>query len=67
MREFPGGPVDRTWHFHCCGLGSIPGQELRYLKVHSMAKKKKKKIKETGAYTLLDLGGKNPLIYLFLY
>ena len=24
-REFPGGPVVRTWHSHCQGLGSIPG------------------------------------------
>ena len=23
-REFPGGPVVRTWNFHCRGLGSIP-------------------------------------------
>ena len=27
--EFPGGPAVRTWHFHCCGLGSIPGQGTR--------------------------------------
>ena len=25
FREFPGGPVVRTWCFHCQGLGSIPG------------------------------------------
>ena len=25
-REFPGGPVVRTQHFHCCDTGSIPGQ-----------------------------------------
>ena len=25
-REFPGGPVVRTWHFHCCGPGSMLGQ-----------------------------------------
>ena len=24
-REFPGGPVIRTLHFHCRGHGSIPG------------------------------------------
>lgn len=23
-REFPGGLVGRTWHFHGSGLGSIP-------------------------------------------
>ena len=25
-QEFPGGPVTMTWHFHCHGLGLIPGQ-----------------------------------------
>ena len=25
MWEFHGGPGVRTWHFHCCGQGSIPG------------------------------------------
>ena len=25
-REFPGGPVVRTQHFHSCDTGSIPGQ-----------------------------------------
>ena len=24
--EFPGGLVVRVWHFHCLGLGSIPGR-----------------------------------------
>ena len=24
--EFPGSPVVRTWCFHCCSQGSIPGQ-----------------------------------------
>ena len=24
--KFPDGPVVRTWHFHCQGPGSIPGQ-----------------------------------------
>ena len=24
--EFPGGPMVRTWRFHCCGTGSIPGR-----------------------------------------
>ena len=27
--EFPGGPLVRTWHFHLCDPGSIPGCELR--------------------------------------
>ena len=29
--ELPGGPVARTWHFHCRGLGSIPGQGTKTL------------------------------------
>ena len=23
--EFPGGPVVKTQHFHCRGMGSVPG------------------------------------------
>ena len=26
LREFPGGPVVRTWHSHCRDPGSIPGR-----------------------------------------
>ena len=29
--EAPGGPVVRTWHFHCPGPGSSPGQETKIL------------------------------------
>ena len=29
LREFPGGPVVRTRHFHCSGPGSIPGGETK--------------------------------------
>ena len=29
MGEFSGSPVVRTQHFHCGGLGSIPGQGTR--------------------------------------
>ena len=25
---FSGGPVLRTWRFHCCDLGSIPGRGI---------------------------------------
>lgn len=28
-RVFPGGLVVRTWFFHHCSLGSVPGLELR--------------------------------------
>ena len=24
LREFPGSPVVKTQHFHCCGLGISP-------------------------------------------
>ena len=41
-REFPGGPVVKTWCFHYDGLGSIPGRELRSHKPSGAAKKKKK-------------------------
>ena len=36
-REFPGGPMVRTLHFHSEGLGLIPGQGTKTLN----AKKKK--------------------------
>lgn len=29
FREVPGGPMFRTWCFHCRGPGSIPGWETR--------------------------------------
>ena len=40
-REFPGGPVARTWHFHCCGLGSISDQETYILQAMHCGQKKK--------------------------
>ena len=42
-REFPGGPVVRTWRFHCqARVRSLVG-ELRSCKSLGEAKKKKKK------------------------
>ena len=32
LREFPEGPVVRTWCFHCRGPGSIPGQGTKILR-----------------------------------
>ena len=29
--KFPDGPVVRTWHFHCQGLGSIPSGGTKIL------------------------------------
>ena len=39
-REFPDSPVVRTWHFHCWGLGSIPGWATKIPQVawHSLNK-----------------------------
>ena len=42
FREFPGSPVVRTWHFHCQGLGLIPGQGTKILQAEWHGQKKKK-------------------------
>ena len=31
FREFPGGPVFRTWCFACCGPGSVSGWVTKIL------------------------------------
>ena len=41
-REFPGGPVVRTQHFHCYGPGSIPGWETKILQAARHGQKNKK-------------------------
>ena len=48
--DFPGCPVVRILSFHCCGLGSIPGQENEILKAteHGQKKKERKKRKQQG-------------------
>ena len=40
-REFPGSPVVRIWCFHCCGLGSIPGQGTKISKAMQCSQRKK--------------------------
>ena len=35
----PGGPVVRTWCFHCPDLGSIPGWETKIPKPHGRGQK----------------------------
>ena len=40
LKEFPGGPVVRIWHFHRCSPGSIPSLETE-IPHHAAAKKKK--------------------------
>ena len=38
--EFPSSPVVRTQHFHCWGLGSIPGQKAKILQAVQRSQKK---------------------------
>ena len=40
--EFLGGPVIRTWCFHCGDLGSIPGQGTKTQQVTQGSQKKKR-------------------------
>ena len=42
VREFPGSPVVRTLRFHCCGLGSIPGQGTKIPQAVQCSQKKSK-------------------------
>ena len=48
-REFPGGPVVRTQHVHCQGLGEIPdpwwGTKIPQAARHNHEKKERKKKK----------------------
>ena len=43
--EFPGSLVVRIQGFHCCGLGSIPGQGTEILQAAQHGEKKRKKEK----------------------
>ena len=40
--EFPGGPVVRTWRFHCRGPGSIPGQGTKIQQATQHGQKKER-------------------------
>ena len=44
-REFPGGLVVKTWHFHCRGSGSIPDQGTKIPQATGHNKKKNPKVK----------------------
>ena len=44
FREFPGGPVVRTRHFHCWVPGSIPGRGTKIPQAAAQPGKKKKKV-----------------------
>ena len=46
MKEFPGGPVVRTPHFHCRGPGSIPGQGTKILQATRHSQKTPKRWNE---------------------
>ena len=45
----------RTWHFHCCGLGSIPDRGTKILQ----AKRQKKKKNGDLKYLPSELSMKN--------
>ena len=47
-REFPGGPVVGTHHFHCHGSGSIPGKGTRILQAMRHSQKNKQANKQTN-------------------
>ena len=62
-REFPGGPVVRTWHCHCHGPGSISRQGTKILQVMWRGKKKKKKKdKSTKSYYIAQVYSQYPII-----
>ena len=44
--EFPGGPVVRTWPFHCGGPGSVPGRGTKILQASRCSQEKRKKKKK---------------------
>ena len=50
IRDFPGGLVVRIPGFQCSGLGPIPDQG-RFHKLHGIAKKKEKKIRNEREVT----------------
>ena len=47
-REFPGDLVVTTWHFHCSGLGSVPGwgTEIAQATPHCQKEKEREREKE---------------------
>ena len=46
FRDFPGGPVVKTPHFHCRGMGSIPGwgTNIPHIKKHGPPPQKSTKL-----------------------
>ena len=55
-REFPGGPVVRTWCFYCWGQVQSPVREVRYWKLQCGQKKKKGGGKEVKMLAVLKPG-----------
>ena len=53
MREFPGGPVVKTWCFHCSGPGSTLGWGTKISQATWHGQKEKKS--ENRFYVNLDL------------
>ena len=52
-RDFLGGLVVRIWHFHCCGLSLVPGQETDQNCVAWPKKKNNRKIISSSHPVLL--------------
>ena len=52
MREFPGGPLVKTWCFHCSGPGSILGWGTKISQAMWHGQKEKKS--ENRFYVILD-------------
>ena len=48
--NFPGGPVIKTPHFQCRGMGSIPGWGTKIPRASAARPKKKKKKLSSGLY-----------------
>ena len=46
-QEFPGSPMARAQHFHCCGLGSIPGWGTKIPQAVQRDRKTKQKQMQT--------------------
>ena len=58
-RDFPGGPVIKTPHFHCSGQGSIPGLGTKILYATGGRNQKKRKKNSIAEQVCVGVGGGN--------